>query len=328
MKRSIFVALSLTALAVAAAQAEDKPTSQIEIAVLMPNAGDPYFQSKAYGYIEEAKAEGVKLRLFNAGGYDHLPAQIRQVEDLTTAKVDGIVFTPTDSVATIPAIEAAIDAGVKVVNDDIIIKDSKKIPVRISENSFEVGQQEAEMIVDAIGGQGNVVMLKGPPGIDIVTQREAGAKSVFAKHPGIKIVAEEYHQSNIVASDRLMEDIIQAHPDGIDGVYTFGTQTAIGAVTAIQAAGIAPGRIKVATIDWEPAAEKMINEGFIYGSVVCEPVKLARMSVQSLVKLIKGEPVDARIYTNTQKVTKANLSSFDRSGFFTPEGWDPTSLYK
>ncbi len=240
MKRSIIVTLSLMALA-AVAQAADKPAKQIEIAVLMPNAGDPYFQSKAYGYVEEAKAEGVKIRLFNAGGYDHLPNQIRQVEDLTTAKVDGIIFTPTDSVATTPVIEAAIDAEVKVVNDDIIIKDSKKIPVRISENSFEVGQQEAEMIVDAIGGKGNVVMLKGPPGIDIVTQREAGAKSVFAKHPNIKIVAEDYHQSNIVASDRLMEDIIQAHPDGIDAVYTFGTQTAIGAVTAIQARGH-PGR--------------------------------------------------------------------------------------
>lgn len=141
-------------------------------------------------------------------------------------------------------------------------------------------------------------------------------------------MAEDYHQSNIVASDRLMEDIIQAHPDGIDAVYTFGTQTAIGAVTAIQAPGIPAGKIKVATIDWEPAAEKMLDAGWIYGSVVCEPVKLARMSVQSVVKLIKGEPVEPRIYTKTQKVTKANIASFDRSGFFTPKGWDPTSLYE
>ncbi len=326
MKRTLLFALSSLASAVAllpVANAQD-----IEIAVLMPNAGDPYFQSKAYGYIEEGKAQGVKVRLFNAGGYDHLADQLRQVEDLTTAKVDGMIFTPTDSVATIPTIEAAIAAGIKVVNDDIIIQDSDKIAVRVSENSFEVGQQQAELIVDAIDGKGNVVMLKGPPGIDISTQREAGAKSVFEKHPDIKIVAEEYHQSNIVEASRLMEDFIQAYPDGIDAVYTFGSQSAVGVVSAIQAAGLQPGRIKVTTIDWEPALETMVNEGWAHGSVVCEPVNLARMAVASVVKLIKGETVEPRIYTGTQKVTKSEVATFDRSGIFTPEGWNPTSLYE
>ncbi|MGA0565497.1 sugar ABC transporter substrate-binding protein [Ancylobacter sp. VNQ12] len=327
MKR---VAATTIALLVAAgiAHAQTKPSSEINIAVLMPNAGDPYFQSKAYGYVEEAKAQGVKLKMYNAGGYDHLPDQIRQVEDLTVAKVDGIIFTPTDTVATIPTIEAAIDAGIKVVNDDVLIRDSKKIPVRVSENSFEVGQQEGEMIVDALGGKGNVVMLKGPSGVDLMMRREAGAKSVFAKYPSIKIIAEDYHQSNIIAANRLMEDFIQAHPNQIDAVYTLGTQTAIGAVTALQAAGIPAGRVKVMTIDWEPAIEKMVNEGWVYGAVVCEPVKVARIAVQSVVKLVKGEPVPAMIYSGTQKVTKANVGTFDRAGIYTPEGWNPTSLYE
>ena len=234
MRKLIYSALVVSLLTAVSAQSAENGGSRnsIEIAVLMPNAGDPYFQSKAYGYTEEANALGVKLRLYNAGGYDHLPDQIRQLEDLTVKKVDGIIFTPTDPVATVPTLEAAINSGIKVVNDDILIHGSKKIPVRVSEDSFEVGKQQGELIVEALGGKGNVVMLKGPSGVDLMAQREAGAKSVFKQHPGIRIVAEEYHQSDIVSANRLMEDFIQTHPNGIDAVYTMGTQTAVGAVTA------------------------------------------------------------------------------------------------
>jgi ABC-type sugar transport system substrate-binding protein len=330
MKKRIYATLMALVIATATAQAAEKATHSgpLEIAVLMPNAGDPYFQSKAYGYVEEAKALGVNLKLYNAGGYDHLPDQIRQLEDLTVKKVDGIIFTPVDPVATVPTLEATIDAGVKVVDDDILIHDSTKIPVRISEDSFEVGKQQGELIVAALSGKGNVVMLKGPSGVDLFMKREEGAKSVFKQYPDIKIVAEEYHQSDVVTANRLMEDFLQAHPDGIDAVYTMGTQTALGAVTAIQAAGIKAGRIKVATIDWSPEIEAMIGQEWVYGSVVCEPVKLARTSVESVVKLVKGEKVDPTIHTASQKVTAANVHTFDRSGIFTPTGWDPTSLYQ
>jgi ABC-type sugar transport system substrate-binding protein len=109
MKKRIYATLMALVIATATAQAAEKATHSgpLEIAVLMPNAGDPYFQSKAYGYVEEAKALGVNLKLYNAGGYDHLPDQIRQLEDLTVKKVDGIIFTPVDPVATVPTTPAS-----------------------------------------------------------------------------------------------------------------------------------------------------------------------------------------------------------------------------
>jgi len=300
---------------------------KIEVAVLMPNAGDPYFQSKSYGYLDEAEKLGINIKLYNAGGYDKLPEQIQQIEDMTTRKVDGIIFTPTDTSATIPAIEAAIDAGIKVINDDVLIWDSDKIEARVSENSFEVGVQEGEMIVEALGGKGNVVMMKGPSGVDLARKREEGAKSVFAKYPDIKILVEDYHLNDIPTANQLMEDYLQALAGKIDAVYTLGTQSAVGVVTALQSAGLKPGEIIVTTIDHTPEIEQMIRDGWVYGSVVCEPVKVARIAVQNVVKMIKGEPVEKMTYSGSQKVTKENIDTFDRSGIFTPEGWDPTSLY-
>jgi hypothetical protein len=72
----------------------------------------------------------------------------------------------------------------------------------------------------------------------------------------------------------------------------------------------------------------VIGDGWVYGSIVCEPVKIARLSERSVVKLIMGEKVDPVIHSDSQEVTAENEKTFDRSGIFTPKGRDPTSQYQ
>ena len=63
-----------------------KPTipagKKIRVVVLIPNGPDPYFQSKWYGYEDEAKRLGINFQLLDAGGYAFLDKQIRQLEDV------------------------------------------------------------------------------------------------------------------------------------------------------------------------------------------------------------------------------------------------------
>ena len=52
-----------------------------EICVSFPHMKDAYWLGVDYGVIEEAKRQGVKLNLFEAGGYTNLSKQISQIED-------------------------------------------------------------------------------------------------------------------------------------------------------------------------------------------------------------------------------------------------------
>ena len=45
---------------------------KIRVVVFIPNGPDPYFQSKWYGYEDEAKRLGITFQLFDAGGYAFL----------------------------------------------------------------------------------------------------------------------------------------------------------------------------------------------------------------------------------------------------------------
>ncbi|MEK7682140.1 MAG: hypothetical protein AAB369_04865, partial [Chloroflexota bacterium] len=65
---------------------------KIRVVVFIPNGPDPYFQSKWYGYEDEAKRLGVTFQLFDAGGYAFLSKQIQQFEDVIQTKPDAIIL--------------------------------------------------------------------------------------------------------------------------------------------------------------------------------------------------------------------------------------------
>ena len=117
----------------------------VNVMVLMPNAGDTYFQNKSYGYFlgeQSANSEfpelNVVVKMYDAGGYEYAEKQISQMEDAITQGVDVIVLTPCDSEALVPYVEKALDAGIVVINDDIAV--NCDCTSAIYENSIRAGK--------------------------------------------------------------------------------------------------------------------------------------------------------------------------------------------
>ncbi|MCL6451570.1 MAG: sugar ABC transporter substrate-binding protein [Acetobacteraceae bacterium] len=308
---------------------QEPEKKKVTIAVCISNAGDPYFQNKSYGYIEAEKQletrypeYDVVVELYDAGGYEFSEKQIAQVEDAIQRKVDAIVLTCTNREALVPVINKAMAAGIKVVNDDVLVKTATTI--EISENSYNVGLSVADFIARRLNGQGGVVMLKGPGGADLFMERARGAHDEFARYPGIKILAEQWHPQNIVEARRIMEDYIQAHGKNIKGVYAGGAVASMGAAEALKAAGFKPGEVVIASVDIHDEDMKYMREGWITGLVPCQPVKLARMSVMYAFKAVRGEPVPKKIYTSDEMVVDLErLATFDLSDCMAPAGWKP-----
>lgn len=309
---------------------EAAPEKEVTITVLMSNAGDPYFQNKSFGYIQggkllEAQNTGLKVNveLYNAGGYEYSEVQIAQMEDAIQRGVDAIVLTAVNAEALVPVVEEALDAGIPVISDDSIVN-TDRVPMKISENSYNVGKLEANAIARALNFEGNVVMLNGPAGPDISAQRAQGAKDEFALYPGITILAEQWHPSNLVEATRVMEDFIQAYGDDINGVYVFGTVTAIGAAEALKAAGYEPGDVVIGAIDLHDEALAYMNDGWLSCITPAQPIKLASLAVQYAYAASQGEQIPERVYTSDENcLTPDQITTFDTSDAMAPEGWKP-----
>jgi ribose transport system substrate-binding protein len=339
MRKLVSVALAITAALVAAGcgfgRDEEGSDGEKTVAVFLSNGGDPYFQNKSYGYIKAEKELGnVDVELFDAGGYENSEKQIAQVEDAIQRDVDAIVLTPVDSKALCGPVQEALDADIPVVADDIMLDCDVKVPVGISENSVNVGRNECEYMAEKIGGEGGLVMLKGPPGAKIAIDRVNGCKEALKEYPGIEVLAEQWGPSNIETGNRLMDDYISAHGESIDAAFTFGAVTALGAVNAMRSAGYKAGSIELATIDLHPEVLEYMEQGWLAGTIPAQPVRLAYLTTNAAASLADDKEVagkkgvdpccEVRAYTADEEVIdNQKLPSYDDKHAVAPEGWEP-----
>jgi ribose transport system substrate-binding protein len=292
------------------------------IAVMLPNGGDPYFQAKWYGYEMEAKKLKADLIFYDAGGYANVNKQIGQIEDVIQRKVDGIIFTATSSTATVPAIDKAIAAGIKVVNDNVICR-SDKIKARVMKNDYEIGMLQAVGLIDMMGAKGKVLLLPGPAGADVAIDRKNGGEETFKRFKDIKIIDVKWTESSSAPAMKVMEDMLQAHPD-IKAVHTFAGMVMQGAVQAIKAANYKPGQILVGSADMVPYQRRFMEEGWVQALVPNTPVVMAQDAVRVCYEMIQGKKVPEMTWNRAVLVTPKTLTSYNWGDNSAPEGWKPS----
>jgi len=100
----------LTAMQPAAAQDE-----KVIVGLITKTETNPFFVKMKEGAQAAADAAGAEL-MSAAGAFDGDNAgQVTALENMTTAGAQGILITPSDTKAIVPAIQKARDAGVLVI---------------------------------------------------------------------------------------------------------------------------------------------------------------------------------------------------------------------
>ncbi len=291
---------------------------KIRVVVLIPNGPDPYFQSKWYGYEDEAKRLGVSFQLFDAGGYTFLNKQIQQMEDAIQTKPDAMILNAVSSTGMVPTYQKAVAARIPVVVDNIPLR--TEVAVQIMKSDYEIGMLNGAGLAEYLGGKGKVAMLPGPAGVDSTKWRYDGALEYLQRFKGIQVVATKWSPSDPAEGLKNMEDVLQAHPD-LKGVYCFGGLIEQGIVQALKAQGKKPGQLIVSCQDIAKHQEQAMREGWVQVLVPNTPVNMARDAMRLAVKLALGEKVPAMTWNRTVMVTPKTLNSYDFSGNNPPEGW-------
>ena len=179
-------------------------------------------------------ADGVMDQLIITNANDDIAKQIADVKDLITKKVDAILISAASADALAPVCEEAIDKGIKVVCfDNIVNSDKLTCTVQVDQKDF--GTIGGQWLVDKLGGKGNIVVLNGIAGTSVNNDRYAGAKAVFDKNTGIKILAEANADWDYAKGKAAVEGFLAAYPQ-IDGVWTQGGAMTLAALDAFKEA--------------------------------------------------------------------------------------------
>lgn len=280
-----------------------EPTAEPRsIAYVAWNMNNPWSVILRDAIKEAVEANGDIFFESDPGGDPAL--QIPQIETFIGQGVDGIILTPTDAQAVIPAIQAADDAGIPVVIVGAGVNEGAWKAAILTDN-FAGGKQIGEYIVALLGGEGKVVA-SDVPGIKDAEERRAGWEAAFE---GTNIEILDYQTAGTVeAGVTIMENWLQQFDD-ISAVMGVNDPTALGALTVIEEAGL-EGQITVVGVDGsEQAIEAMTACRSFGASAAQAPGLMGTMAVETLYDIFDGKEVQLEVRVATELLPREDYCS-------------------
>ena len=255
----------------------------------------------------EARAREAGVRLIVNDAQRSAERQVQQAESFVAQRVDAIILNPCEVDASSPAVDKALAAGIPIVN---VNSETRTAPTAfVGSNDEESGRIAMEYLVRRLNGKGNVVMMHGYMGQAAQLQRDAGAKQVLAKNPGMKLIAEQTADWDRAKAMSLMENWIQSFGAKINAVFAHNDEMAMGAVVALEQAK-AKNRTVVVGVDAIADALQAVKEGRLDATVFQDAQGQGRAAVDVAAKLIRKEAIDKKTLIPFQLVTKENVAQY------------------
>jgi protein TorT len=300
----------------------EKAKRKWSVRVFFPHMKDSYWLAVNFGVVQEAWRLGIRVRLYQAGGYDNLPVQIAQIRQAVAERADGVVIGAISYDALDGLIDELRAKGVPVIDVVNGIR-SGKVSARSLVSFEDMGFQTGEYIArrHPKGGRpARVAWFPGPRGAGWVKAGDRGFHRAVAGS-AVEIVAVRYGDTGKATQTALIEDVLKTHPD-ID--YVAGTAvTAIAADKVLRIRGLAK-RIKVMSYYLTPEVHRGIKRGHILGAPTDSPVIQGRIAVDQLVRLLEHKPCPKSVGPRVFIVDSRNADTFDHGASMAPSGFRAT----
>jgi fructose transport system substrate-binding protein len=270
----------------------------ISVGLITKTDTNPFFVKMKEGADKEAAAKGAKL-VSAAGKFDgDNQSQVTAIENMVTAGVKGILITPSDTKAIVPSIKKARDAGVLVIALDTPTEPQDGTDALFATDNKQAGVLIGEYAKAAMNGKpARIATLDLAPGISVGVLRHDGFVQGFGiANADPQIVCSQDTQGDQAKGQAAMETCLQKDPS-INLVYTINEPAALGANTALRAAG-KDRDVMIVSVDGGCTGVKAVKDGTIAATSQQYPLKMASMGVDAVVDFAQtGKKVSG--YTDT-----------------------------
>jgi ribose transport system substrate-binding protein len=242
------------------------------------------------------KAEGVArgYKIVQTDAQGSTAKQVSDVESLIAQKVDVIIITPREEKPLAEVTLKARDAGIPVFIvdrkvDGTVAVAGKDYVAYIGSDFKEEGRQAGLWLAKQFPNGGDIIELAGTTGSSAADDRASGFREAI-KDSKITIVASQDGDFIRDKGRKAMEALIQQYPKA-KAVFAHNDEMALGAITALQAAGKKPGKdIIVVSIDGQKEALQAIVDGTLGATVECNP-RFGPAAFDAIAAYAKGEAV-------------------------------------
>ncbi|QNA93164.1 MULTISPECIES: substrate-binding domain-containing protein [unclassified Microbacterium] len=283
---TVAIAATLTALTGCGSGDPDAGGDTITVGVTVYDMSSFITQGKE-GMEAYADANHIHLEWNSAGG--DVSTQADQVDQYVTAGVDAIIIVPVQADSLSPQVKAAKAAHIPViaVNTSLAGVD---VDASVQPDDVAAGKQEAQQMVEALGGKGNVVVFEGPLGSSPQLDRGEGIHAILDENTGLHVLAEDTANWKRDEAVNKMKNWISAFGDDIDGVISQNDDMALGAIQALREAGLSG--VKVVGIDGIEDGLDAVAAGDMIGTSLQHGTVELASGLAVAAKTVRGEEVD------------------------------------
>ncbi|MCP4250394.1 MAG: ABC transporter substrate-binding protein [bacterium] len=221
----------------------------------------------------EAAKRGVELKFADA--QQRQANQIKAVRSFVAQKLDVIVIAPVVETGWEPVLREARQAGIPVflVDRGISVSDQSLYVCLIASDFVEEGRMAGEWLAKKTNRAGNVVELEGTTGSAPAIDRKKGFHEALDAYPGMKVIKSQSADFTRAKGKEVMEAFLKSDRERIQAVYAHNDDMALGAVQALEEAGLRPGfDVVLISIDAVRAAFEAMVAGKLNATVECNPL--------------------------------------------------------
>ncbi|MGW7400949.1 substrate-binding domain-containing protein [Streptomyces cyaneofuscatus] len=294
-------ALTLTACGSGSGSGSDSAgdgSGSVKVGLITKTDTNPFFVKMKEGAEKAAKDSGAQL-ITSAGKFDGDNAgQVTAIENMVAAGVKGILITPSDSKAIVPALEKARAKGILVIALDSPTDPESAVDALFATDNLRAGEMIGAYAKASMKGKTvKIATLDLAPGVAVGVQRHNGFLKGFGideKDPSI--VCSQDTGGDQAKGQTAMENCLQKAPD-INVVYTINEPAALGAYTALKAKGREKD-VLIVSVDGGCTGTQAVKDGKIAATSQQYPLKMAAEGVGAVVKYAK-DGKKASGYTDT-----------------------------
>jgi simple sugar transport system substrate-binding protein len=304
------LALGLVVLLTACSGGADKPATggadkPIVLGFSQIGAESEWRTANTRSIQEAAPAAGITLRFSDA--QQKQENQIKALRSFIAQRVDVIAFSPVVETGWETVLREAKAAKIPVILTDraVDVTDDTLYVSLIGSDFVEEGRKAGRWLVDYYtNGPGkdtkgdiHIVELQGTVGSAPANDRKKGFGEIIAADTRFKIIRSQTGDFTRAKGKEVMEAFLKAEGRNINVLFAHNDDMAIGAIQAIEEAGLKPGSdIIIISIDGVKGAFEAMIAGTVNVTVECSPL-LGPQLMAAVKDVVAGKPIPKRIVT-------------------------------
>jgi ribose transport system substrate-binding protein len=276
---------------------------KLKIGVSIPAADHGWTAGVGYWAQEEAKKHPEVE--FDIQLADSPAKQITQLEAMGTKNMDAVVILATETAPVSPAAKKLKDQGIFIVNVDRGFT-SHFEDIFIAGDNKQFGTMSAEYMAKKLNGKGNILVLEGIP-CTVNTDRVEAFKAVFAKYPGLKILASQPGKWNQQTAQDVMTNMLTSNKQ-VDAIWAGDDDMALGAEKALKAAGRDKGVWMFGGAGMKDVVKRVMDGDPMFPADITYPPSMIADGIKAAVETLSTtKKEDLKTFKHQDKIIEIKL---------------------